>query len=147
MLRGRFWFESQDFLGYPLGRSASFFEIHLCRLVPGLKIDFFEKLSQVSKVAEMVAEKNCLHFWGQIATKVTKHVAEPILAPESRFRGIRWGNLYHFSKSIRSDWSWGYTPPLQQQQFWNAGWEGKPPPPSQQQQQFWAWGGGPPAYC
>ena len=44
-------------LGYPLGRSASFFEIHLFRLVPGLKIDFFEKLSQVSKVAEMVAEK------------------------------------------------------------------------------------------
>ena len=59
------------------------------------------------RVADMVAEKNCLHFWGQIATKVTKHVAEPILAPESRFRGIRWGNLHHFSKSIRSDWSRG----------------------------------------
>ena len=55
----------------------------------------------------MVAEKNCLHFWGQIATQVAKYVAEPILAPESRFRGIRWGNLYHFSKSIRSDWSGG----------------------------------------
>jgi|OM-RGC.v1.012096251 hypothetical protein len=37
----------------------------------------------------MVAEKKSLHFWAQIATKVAKHVAEPILAPESRFRGIR----------------------------------------------------------
>ena len=37
-------------LGYPLGRSASFFELHLFRLVPGLKIDFFEKLPQVSRV-------------------------------------------------------------------------------------------------
>ena len=36
--------------GYPLGRSASFFELHLFRLVPGLKIDFFEKSSQASKV-------------------------------------------------------------------------------------------------
>ena len=44
----------------------------------------------------MAAEKKCLHFWGQIATKVAKHVAEPILAPESRFRGIRWGNVHHF---------------------------------------------------
>ena len=53
-------------LGYPLGRSASFFEIHLFRLVPGpgLKIDFFEKLSQVSKVAEMVAEKNMFTLLG-----------------------------------------------------------------------------------
>ena len=51
--------------GYPLGRSASFFELHLFRLVPGLKLDFFEKLSQVSRVAEMVAAKNCLHFWGE----------------------------------------------------------------------------------
>ena len=42
--------------------------------------------------------------WGQIATNVTKHVAEPILAPESRFWGIRWGNLQHFSRSIRSAW-------------------------------------------
>ena len=52
---------------------------------------------------DMVAEKKCLHFWGQIATQVAKYVAEPILAPESRFRGIRWGNLHHFSRSIRSD--------------------------------------------
>ena len=44
----------------------------------------------------MVAEKNCLHFWGQIATQVSKYVAGLILAPESRFRGIRWGNLHHF---------------------------------------------------
>ena len=40
-------------LGHPLGQSASFFELHLFRLVPGLKLDFFEKLSQVSRVAEM----------------------------------------------------------------------------------------------
>ena len=26
----------------------------------------------------------------------SKHVAEPNLAPESRFRGIRWGNLLNF---------------------------------------------------
>ena len=51
--------------------------------------------------------KKCLHFWGQIATQVAKYVAEPILAPESRFRGIRWGNLHHFSRSIRSDRSRG----------------------------------------
>ena len=44
-------------LGYPLGRSASFFEIHLFRLVPGLKIDFFKKMFQMSRVAVMVAEK------------------------------------------------------------------------------------------
>ena len=56
---------------------------------------------------DMVAEKNCLHFWGQLATQVAKYVAEPILAPESRFRGIRWGNLHHFSRSIRSDRSRG----------------------------------------
>ena len=43
--------------GYPFGRSASFFGIHLSRFVPGLKIYFFEKLSQVSRVADMVAEK------------------------------------------------------------------------------------------
>ena len=52
-------------LGYPLGRSASFFELHLFRLVPGLKIDFFEKLPQVSRVADMVAAKNCSNFWGE----------------------------------------------------------------------------------
>ena len=56
----------------------------------------------------MVAEKKCLHFRGQIATQVAKYVSEPILAPESRFRGIRWGgNLHHFLKSICCDWSWG----------------------------------------
>ena len=72
-------------LGYPLGRSASFFEIHLCRLVLGIKIDFFEKLSQVSRVAEMVAEKNWSHFWGPKPNKVAKKFARPILARESRF--------------------------------------------------------------
>ena len=92
-------------LGYPLGRSASFSEIHLFRLVPGLKIDFFEKLSQVSRVAEMVTEKNCLHFWGPNPSKVAKNVARPILARESRFWGIRWGDRHHFSRSICSDWS------------------------------------------
>ena len=52
-------------LGYPLGRSASFFGLHLFRLVPGLKIDLFENLPQVSRVAEMVAAKNCSNFWGE----------------------------------------------------------------------------------
>ena len=67
-------------LRYPLGRSASFSEIHLFRLFPGLKIDFFEKLSQVFRVAEIVAETTCLHFWGSSLSKVAKHVARPILA-------------------------------------------------------------------
>ena len=44
---------------------------------------------------------------GQIATKVAKHVAEPIWAPESRFLGIRWGNRHGFSRSICSDRSLG----------------------------------------
>ena len=35
-------------LGYPLGRSASFFEIYLLRLVPTAEIDFFE-----NPIAEM----------------------------------------------------------------------------------------------
>ena len=59
---------------------------------------------------DMVEEKNCLHFWGQIATQVAKHVAEPILAPEARVRGIRRGNLHRFSKSMRSVWSGGVSP-------------------------------------
>ena len=71
--------------GYPLGRSASFFEIHLFRLVLGLKIDFFEKLSQVSRVAEMVAEKKVYTSGDQNPSKVAKNVARPILARESRF--------------------------------------------------------------
>ena len=52
------------------------------------------------------SRKKCSHFWGQIATKVAKHVAKPILAPESRFRGIRWGDRHHFSRPICSDRSW-----------------------------------------
>ena len=35
-------------LGYPLGRSASFFEIYLFRLVPAPEIDFFQ-----NPIAEM----------------------------------------------------------------------------------------------
>ena len=69
-------------------------------------------MSPTCPASDMVAEKNCLHFWGQIATKVAKDVAEPILAPESRFRGIRWGNLHHFLRSICWDWSWGGLTPL-----------------------------------
>ena len=58
-------------LGYPLGRSASFFELHLFRLVPGLKLDFFEKLPQVSRVAEMVAAKNCSNSWGEKIVQIS----------------------------------------------------------------------------
>ena len=57
--------------------------------------------------ASMAAGKNCSNFWGQNAAKVAKNVAEPILAPESRFRGIRRGNRHGFSRSIRSDWPQG----------------------------------------
>ena len=55
----------------------------------------------------MVAEKLCSHFWGQIATKVSKHVAEPIFVPESRFRGVRWGDRHGFLRSNFSDQSRG----------------------------------------
>ena len=42
-------FESRiKILGYPLGRSASFFEIYLFRLVPAPEIDFFQ-----NPIAEM----------------------------------------------------------------------------------------------
>ena len=92
-------------LGYPLGRSASFPEIHLFRLFPRLKSDFFQKLTQVSRVAEMVAGKNCLHSWGPNPNKLAKNVARPILTRKSRFWGIRWGDQHHFSRSICSDWS------------------------------------------
>ena len=59
-------------MGYPLERSASFFEIRLFRLLPGLNIDFFKKLSQVSKVAEMVAEKNVYTSGDQIRVRWPK---------------------------------------------------------------------------
>ena len=72
-------------LGHPVGQSASFFELHLFRLVPGLKLDFFKKLSQASRVAEMVAEKNVYTSGDQNPSKVAKNVARPILARESRF--------------------------------------------------------------
>ena len=44
--------------------------------------------------------------WGQIGTKVPKHVAEPILAPESRFRGIRksFFKIYLFPPVLGSPW-------------------------------------------
>ena len=38
---------------------------------------------------------------------MTKNVAKPILASESRFRGIRWGDRHGFSRSICSDRSLG----------------------------------------
>ena len=52
-----------------------------------------------------VLGSNPLPSWGQNGTKVPKHVARPILAPESRFWGIRRGNLHHFLRSICSDQS------------------------------------------
>ena len=64
-------------LGYPLGRSASFCEIHLFRLVPGLKIDFFEKLPQVSRVAETVAEKHVYTSGDQIRVRWPKMLRGP----------------------------------------------------------------------
>merc|ERR1711990_446320 len=38
-----------------------------------------ELMCPTCPASDMVAEKISLHFWGQIATKVAKHVAEPIL--------------------------------------------------------------------
>ena len=40
---------------------------------------------------------------GSNQAKVARNVAEPILAPEKKSRGIRWGNRHHFSKSIWSE--------------------------------------------
>ena len=37
---------------------------------------------------------------GSNQTKVARNVPEPILAPEKRSRGIRWGDRHHFSRSI-----------------------------------------------
>ena len=47
-------------------------------------------------------------FCGSNQAKVAKNVAEPILAPEKRSRGIRWGNRHGFSRSI-----WSQPPGLQ----------------------------------
>ena len=40
---------------------------------------------------------------GSNQAKVARNVAEPILAPEKRSRGIRWGDRHHFSRSIWSE--------------------------------------------
>ena len=48
------------------------------------------------------------HFCGPNQAKLPRNVAEPMLAPEKRSRGIRWGNLHHFSRSI-----WSQPPGLQ----------------------------------
>ena len=45
--------------------------------------------------------------WGGNGTNFSPDVARPILARESRFWGIRWGDRHHFSRSICSDWSKG----------------------------------------
>ena len=84
--------------GYPLGRSASFFVIHLFRLVPDLKIDFFEKLPQVSRVAEMVAAKNCSNFWGE---KIVQTSGAQIQANCPRMlRGRFWLENQDFGVSV-----------------------------------------------
>ena len=126
MLRGRFWLENQDF-GVSVGAIGIIFRDTSFPISPRSQNRLFRKIVPGVQGRRNGRGKNCLHFWGQIATKVAKHVAEPILAPESRFRGIRWGNLHHFSKSIRSDWSWGVKPPAQPQQFRNRGWGGLTP--------------------
>ena len=40
---------------------------------------------------------------GSNQAKVARNVAEPILAPEERSRGIRWGDRHGFSRSIWSE--------------------------------------------
>ena len=85
-------------LGYPSGRSASFFGIHLFRLVPGLKLDFFEKLPQVSRGAEMVAAKNCSNFWGE---KIVQTSGAQIQANCPRMlRGRFWLQNQDFGASV-----------------------------------------------
>ena len=44
---------------------------------------------------------------GQIWPNHVPDVVRPILAPESRSRGIRWGDRHHFSSRICSDGSRG----------------------------------------
>ena len=102
MLRGPLWLENQDF-GVSVGAIGIIFRDTSFPISPRFQDRLFRKIVPGVQGRRNGCGKNCLHFLGQIATKATKHVAEPILAPESRFRGIRWGNLYHFSKSVRSE--------------------------------------------
>ena len=106
MMRGRFGLENQDF-GVSFGAICIIFRDTSYPTSPGSQNRLFRKIAPGFQGRRNGRGQNCLRFWGQIATKVAKHFAEPILAPESRFRGIRGGNLHHFSRSIRSDWPCG----------------------------------------
>ena len=67
-------------------------------VVPGLKIDFFEKLPQVSRVAEMVAAKNCSNFWGE---KIVQTSGAQIQANCPRMlRGRFWLQNQDFGASV-----------------------------------------------
>ena len=115
MLRGRFWFENQDF-GVSFGAICIIFRATSFPTSPGSQNRLFRKIApgvqgrrngRGQKMFKLLGRKNCSNFWGPNPSKLSTNVARPILAPESRFWGIRWGNLHHFSRSICSDRSWG----------------------------------------
>ena len=115
MLRGRFWLENQDF-GVSFGAICIIFRATSFPTSPGSQNRLFRKIApgvqgrrngRGQKLFKLLGRKNCSNFWGPNPSKLSTNVARPILAPESRFWGIRWGNLHHFSKSICSDRSQG----------------------------------------
>ena len=112
MLRGRFWLENQDF-GVSFGAICIIFRATSFPTSPRSQNRLFRKIApgvqgrrngRGQKLFKLLGRKNCSNFWGPNPSKLSTNVARPILAPESRFWGIRWGNLHHFSRSIRSAW-------------------------------------------
>ena len=114
MLRGRFWFENQDF-GVSFGAIGIIFRATSFPTSPRSQTRLFRKIvpgvqgrrnGRGKKLFTLLGrKKNCSNFWGPNPSKLSTNVARPILARESRFWGIPWGDLHHFSRSICSDWS------------------------------------------
>ena len=104
MLRGRFWFESQDF-GVSVGAIGIIFRDTSFPIIPRTQNRPFRKIVPGVQGRRNGRGKICFHFWGPNPSRVAKNVAKPNLARESRFGGIRWGDRHHFSRSICSDWS------------------------------------------
>ena len=111
MLRGRFWFENQDF-GVSFGAICIIFRATSFPTSPGSQNRLFRKIApgvqgrrngRGKKMFTYLGRKKCSNFWGPNPSKLSTNVARPILARESRFWGILWGDLHHFSRYIFSD--------------------------------------------
>ena len=97
MLRGRFWLENQDF-GVSVGAICIIFRDTSFPTSPRSQNQLFEKLSQVSRVAEMVAAKNCSNFWGE---KIVQTSGAQIQANCPRMlRGRFWLENQDFGVSV-----------------------------------------------